>query len=178
MKYAPLDVTCHRYVNTILHPGFTEANLCPSYKVVVINFTDKYARIVQGTLTRPRPNSNKVDFRMSVSEQLLYVDEKTDKIIPDVWKRLLGWTFCRAAKAERGNDNARDETTSAVPEENVNLIVSKTRERRADDREVEAMRIASKSTVASLGKKNKDISAVDEQDDDGSSSPASSSSSS
>lgn len=72
--------------------------------------------------------------------------------------------------------------------------MSKTRERRADDKEDEAMRIASKSTVAddkeeeavriaskstvaSL-KKNKDMSAVDEQDYDGGSSPASSSSSS
>jgi hypothetical protein len=72
--------------------------------------------------------------------------------------------------------------------------VSKTRERRvddredeamriaskstvADDKEEEAMRIASKSTVASLRKKNKDMSAVDEQDNDGGSSPASSSSS-
>ncbi|KFX95162.1 hypothetical protein O988_05938 [Pseudogymnoascus sp. VKM F-3808] len=154
--------------------------ICPSGRdlpqVVVINFTDQYARIVQGTLTRPRPNSNEVDFRISVSEQLLYVNEKTDKIISDAWKRLLGWTFCRAAKAEGGKDDAGDKTTSAVPEENVNLIVSKTRERRADDREDEAMRIASKSTVASL-KKNKDMSAVDEQEYDGSS-PASSSSSS
>ncbi|KFZ04461.1 hypothetical protein V502_10133 [Pseudogymnoascus sp. VKM F-4520 (FW-2644)] len=147
-------------------------------QVVVINLTNKYARIVQGTFICPNPNYNDVDFRISVSEQLQYVDEKTDTIIPDFWKRLLSWTFCRAAKAKRGNDNAGDETTSAVPEENDNLIVSKIRERKLDDKEEEALRIASKSTVASLRIKNKDMSAVDEQDDNGRRSPASSSSSS
>lgn len=195
MKYVLLDATCRRYAITILHPSYIEANLSTYYKAIVINFTNKYARIVQGTLIRPDPNSNDVDFRISVSERLLYVDEKTDKIIPDVWKRLLSWTFCRAAKAKRSDDNAGHETTSAVPEENDNLIVSKTRERKlddkeeealriaskstaGDDKEEEAMRIASKSTVASLRIKNMDMSAVDEQDDDGRSSPASSSSSS
>jgi hypothetical protein len=121
MKYVLLDATCHRYTITIHHPGYIEANLSTYYKAIVINFTEKYACIVQGTLIRPDPNSNDVDFRISVSERLLYVDEKTNKIIPDVWKRVLSWTFCRAAKAKRGDDNAGHQTTSAVPEENDNL---------------------------------------------------------
>lgn len=128
----------------------------------MINFTDKFARIVQGTLVRPDSSSDVVEFHISVSKILEYVD-KENKIVPGVWKQLLGWTFCRAAKAKRGDDTTGCGTANSVPiENNDNLIASKIREKGTNDEDEEALRKASKSTVASSVKDNR----TDDEEDE------------
>ncbi|KFZ02061.1 hypothetical protein V500_00470 [Pseudogymnoascus sp. VKM F-4518 (FW-2643)] len=135
---------------------------CDLPQIIVINFTDKFARVVQGTLVRPDSSSDVVEFRISVTEILEYVD-KESKIVPGVWKQLLGWTFCRAAKTKRGDDTTGCGTTNSVPiENNNNLIVSKTREKGTNDEDEEALRKASKSTVASSVKDNR----TDDEEDE------------
>ncbi|OBT59956.1 hypothetical protein VE03_10479, partial [Pseudogymnoascus sp. 23342-1-I1] len=93
---------------------------------------------------------------------LPFVDED-NKIIPLIWKKLLGWTFCRAAKAKRGDDNTGYDTTSSVPKENNDrLIVSKTRGKGLNDDYEEALRKASRSTAASSAKDNR----TDDEEED------------
>lgn len=58
-------------------PVSTEANTSMFYKVIVINFTEKYARIVQGTLVRLHPGNISPFFLvMNPSARKAHVSQK------------------------------------------------------------------------------------------------------
>lgn len=55
---------------------------------MVINFTDKYARVVQGALIRPDHDPSIVELRVSVPDTLRYVNDH-GRFKPDVWMQIL-----------------------------------------------------------------------------------------
>ena len=77
-----------------------------THQVVVINFTGEYARVVQGALVCADSDPDIKELRVSVSENMKYLDSSTGAPIFSVWTRLLGWTLSRGVKAEKGDVGA------------------------------------------------------------------------
>ena len=166
MKATPPNPTCRRYIDPDLPVSHVRANRSP--QIMVVNFTGEYARVVQGALVRPCLDADFVELRISVSANLCYLD-KTNAIIPDIWKQLLGWTFCRTAKTKH------DGNTGKPGRGLEKLVISKIRGQGMDEREDEvALRNASKSTTSSVTRSQE----IPRGPDSGRTSPISSSSSS
>lgn len=111
-------------------------------QVLLVNFTDEYARVVQGALVRSASDPDAVELRVSVCEHVRYLDG-AGAPDPDAWMRLLAWTFSRHVGPVDGEGAGE-------------LAVAKTRgavEAGPDADGEEAMRQASKSTAASEGKR-------------------------
>ena len=51
---------------------------------MVINFTDKYVRVIQGSLVHPDHDPSIVELRISVSDSLDYLDDNGN-LIPDIY---------------------------------------------------------------------------------------------
>ena len=130
-------------------------------QIVIISLTDKYARVVQGTLVYPDPDSALVELRVSVLDTLRYIDDNGD-LIPEAWMNILHWTFCRIIEPKESRVDTANGTNTAREEEGVQLAlrtmedaklsVPKTKDEKTDDAlwsgEDEALFQASKSTTA------------------------------
>lgn len=158
-------------------PGLC-VNFLPMPQIMAITFTDEYARVIQGALVRSESDPDVVELRISVSENLRYLDD-TGTPIQSVWLRLLGWTFSRGVEATEGSGVAAGVGTGCK-EESDRLTVPKARASEEagglGSDEDEALRKASKSTTASERKQR--ATAKGGEAGSGSSSPSSSPSSS
>ena len=119
---APLSETCPSedalpQVYLVLRPATPRARANPA-QIIVIIFTDEYARVVQGARVPPLLASDPVEQRISVSANLRLVERDTNGVIPGVWKQLLGWTFCRAVEVKQEGGSKGGDTTGAAKEGN------------------------------------------------------------
>lgn len=135
------------------------ANRLPMSQTMVVNFTDKYARVIQGALVRPIHDPSIVELRISVSDSLNYLDDDGN-VIPDVWLQLLHWTFSHPVGAQKVPVDIRNAPATAPNQESVKLVVPKARVEKTGDAqgssEDEALRQASKSTTASSTARKKE----------------------